>query len=147
MQIHELDTFTGTPGSGDWLAMDNGTETTKVEANNLGVTTPMTVAEAEAGSIAAPRVISPKTLHDYVDTNYSKGMYSVFKTSVSSLPTTITDARISENDLPFGLNLQYPEAQTGYWTVTTSNGSLQITGTIGKTTNVTVFLCKQIPKQ
>ena len=35
MQIHELNTFTGTPGSGDWLAMDNGTETTKVEATQL----------------------------------------------------------------------------------------------------------------
>lgn len=66
MQIHELNTFTGTPGSGDWLAMDNGTETTKVAANDLGVSTPMTVAEAEAGSITASRVISPKTLHDYI---------------------------------------------------------------------------------
>ena len=35
MQIHELNTFTGTPGSGDWLAMDNGTETTKVEVTQI----------------------------------------------------------------------------------------------------------------
>ena len=35
MQIHELNTFTGTPGSGDWLAMDNGTETMKVEVTQI----------------------------------------------------------------------------------------------------------------
>ena len=24
MQIHELNTYSGTPGSGDWLAIDDG---------------------------------------------------------------------------------------------------------------------------
>ena len=30
MQIHELNTFSGTPGAGDYLAIDNGEETNKV---------------------------------------------------------------------------------------------------------------------
>jgi len=59
MQIHELNSFVGTPGAGDYLAIDDGSETTKVEASNLGVTTQMTQAEAEAGTVTDPRVISP----------------------------------------------------------------------------------------
>lgn len=31
MQIHELNQFSGTPGTGDWLAIDDGDETAKVE--------------------------------------------------------------------------------------------------------------------
>lgn len=31
MQIHELNQFSGTPGTGDWLAIDDGDKTTKIE--------------------------------------------------------------------------------------------------------------------
>ncbi len=65
MQIHELQTFTGQAGSSDYLAIDNGTLTKKISADNLGVTTQMTQAEAEAGTVTDPRVVSPKVLHDY----------------------------------------------------------------------------------
>lgn len=37
MQIHELNTFSGAPGDGDYLAIDNGTETSKIPANAVGV--------------------------------------------------------------------------------------------------------------
>lgn len=67
MQIHELNTYTGTPGEGDWLAIDNGEKTNKVEANKLGITTPMTATEARAGTVTEQRVISPKTLNDMID--------------------------------------------------------------------------------
>ena len=77
MQIHELNSFVGTPGAGDYLAIDDGSETTKVEASNLGVTTQMTQAEAEAGTVTAPRVVTP----------------SVFKASVESLAETVADTR------------------------------------------------------
>ncbi len=65
MQIHELQTFTGQAGSSDYLAIDNGTLTKKISADNLGVTTQMTQAEAEAGTVTDPRVVSPKVLQDY----------------------------------------------------------------------------------
>lgn len=74
MQIHELNTFVGTPGSGDYLAIDDGDETFKVGADNLGVTTQMTQAEAEAGTSTQPRVITPKVLHDYVETKEIKSV-------------------------------------------------------------------------
>lgn len=35
MQIHELNTFTGTPGEGTFLAIDNGEETRKIAASDL----------------------------------------------------------------------------------------------------------------
>lgn len=35
MQIHELNTYTGTPGAGDWLAIDNGEETTKMTVDSI----------------------------------------------------------------------------------------------------------------
>lgn len=69
IQIHELDTFSGTPGATDFLPIDNGSETTKVPATNLGITTPMTAAEARAGTVTEQRVISPKTLNDQIDTS------------------------------------------------------------------------------
>ena len=66
MQIHDLNTFSGTPTNTDYLAIDNGTKTSKIGAGNLGVQTQMTAAEAAAGTSTASRVISPKVLHDYV---------------------------------------------------------------------------------
>jgi hypothetical protein len=59
MQIHELNTFLGTPSGTDYLAIDDGSETRKVPATALGVSTQMTQAEAEAGTATDPRVISP----------------------------------------------------------------------------------------
>lgn len=40
MKIHELNTFSGTPGSGNYLAIDNGTDTGKISGEKLlkGVT-------------------------------------------------------------------------------------------------------------
>ena len=67
MQIHELDTFIGTPSDSTYLAIDDGTETNKIPATDLGITTEMTQAEAETGSETAPRVISPAVLSSYVE--------------------------------------------------------------------------------
>ncbi len=69
MQIHELDTFIGTTSDSTYLAIDDGTETNKIPAKDLGITTEMTQAEAEAGTETAPRVVNP----------------SVFKTAVEAL--------------------------------------------------------------
>ena len=35
MQIHELNQYTGNPGANDYLAIDNGSETTKIPATGL----------------------------------------------------------------------------------------------------------------
>ncbi len=66
MQIHELNNFTGTPTSTDYLAIDNSTTTTKIGATGLGVQDQLTVAEANTGTSTASRIVTPKVVHDYV---------------------------------------------------------------------------------
>lgn len=139
MQIHELNSFSGTPGAGDYLAIDDGTETFKVDANNLGVTTEMTQAEAEAGTVTDPRVISPKVLHDFVE---AREVLVLTRSSFSSLPITITNANITSDMVCIKAELGTPSAQTGDWTVTTSNGSLTVAGTISGSTTLTLYLAK-----
>ena len=46
MQIHELNTFSGTPGSGDYLAIDNGTETAKIVARTAIINVARTISDA-----------------------------------------------------------------------------------------------------
>lgn len=51
MQIHELNTFSGTPGTGDYLAIDNGSETSKVEASVLVDSFKVLVIEGNVSSL------------------------------------------------------------------------------------------------
>ena len=74
MQIHELNTFSGTPGSGDYLAIDNGTETMKVPGNSIFAA--MTQSQAQSGSNTVPKVIAP----------------NVFKAAVLAIARTISGA-------------------------------------------------------
>ena len=76
MQIHELNTFSGNPSQTDYLAVDDGNETMKVPATKVGVSTQMTQAEAEAGTVTDSRVISP----------------SIFKAAVTSIANTLISA-------------------------------------------------------
>ena len=142
MQIHELNTFVGTPGAGDYLAIDNGNETSKVEAANLGVTTNMTKAEATAGIVTASRVVQPSVFKESVEAIASVLVLSV--SSFSSLPKTVTNSNITSDMVVLKAELGTPSAQTADWTVTTSNGSLQITGTsaISGSTTLKLYLMK-----
>lgn len=64
--------------------------------------------------------------------------------SISSLPQTVTDSRISADHVVVNSVLSNPSAQTGDWTVTTSDGSLTIAGSISGSTTVTLYLCKSM---
>lgn len=69
MQIHELNTFSGTPSASDYLVIDNGTDTAKVPATNVGTdTTYPTATEAQitTGTSTTASVVTPKLLHDYI---------------------------------------------------------------------------------
>lgn len=63
--------------------------------------------------------------------------------SFSSLPQTITNANITSSHVVINSVLSNPAAQTGDWTVTTSNGSLTIAGSISGSTTLTLYLLKQ----
>lgn len=134
MQIHELNTFAGTPSASDYLAIDSGSETTKVAATNLGITTEMSEAELTAGTESAPRVISPEVA--------AVLKVLVISDTVSSLPKTITDDNISSDMVVINSELGTPSAQTSDWTVETSDGSLSISGTISGTTTIKLYLEK-----
>lgn len=163
MQIHELNTFSGTPSGTDYLAIDDGSETSKVPATALGVSTQMTQAEAEAGSITEPRVITPAVFKSSVDAVASAvaetaaeaaaeaaaetvaetlKVLVVSVASFSSLPKQITNENITADMVVVNSVLGTPSAQTSDWTVTTANGSATVTGSISGSTTLTLYLMK-----
>lgn len=68
----------------------------------------------------------------------------VSKSSISSLPTTISDNSIIADHVVIESTLSNPSAQTGDWTVTTSAGTATISGTISGTTDITLVLGQEI---
>lgn len=147
MQIHELNTFSGTPSSTDYLAIDDGTETNKVPATSLGVSTQMTQAEAEAGTVTDPRVVSPSvfkaSVESLAETVAEKREVVVVEiTSFSSLPKTVNNLNITSGMVVINAVFGNPSAQIGDWTATTSNGSVRLTGTISGSTTLTLYLIK-----
>lgn len=64
----------------------------------------------------------------------------VTSSSFSSLPVTISDSNITADHVVVNSVLSNPAAQTGDWTVTTSTGSLTISGSISGSTTVTLYL-------
>lgn len=78
-----------------------------------------------------------------IETNATKAKVLVLTaSSVSSLPATVSNQNIESDMVCIHSELSNPAAQTGDWTVTTSSGSLTITGSISGTTNLTMYLMK-----
>lgn len=119
MQIHELNQFSGTPSTGDWLAIDDGDETTKVEMESAVTNIATPIAEAKAHLVKC-LVLS--------------------RAAFSSLPITITNSAITSDMVVVNSELGTPSAQTGDWTVTTSNGSLTVAGSISGSTTLKLYL-------
>ena len=147
MQIHELNTFSGTPSATDYLAIDDGSETAKVPATSLGVSTQMTQAEAEAGTVTDPRVVSPAVFKSSVDAlaetvAETREVLVIEFSSFSSLPQSKSNSNITSDMVVINSVLGTPSAQTGDWTVTTSDGSVSVSGDISGSTTLTLFLMK-----
>lgn len=64
----------------------------------------------------------------------------ITSSSFSSLPQTISNTKIKSNHVVVNSVLSNPSAQTGDWTVTTSDGSLTISGSISGSTTITLYL-------
>ena len=80
---------------------------------------------------------------DKIDAAMNKSRpLSLSKNSVSSLPTTITDSRITGTMIcqPGGMRLSQPNAQRSDWTIATTAGSVTISGSIAMTTNIYLIL-------
>jgi hypothetical protein len=66
----------------------------------------------------------------------------VTKSAVSSLPTTITAAEITSDMIvkQGDISLSNGSAMVGEWTITTTSGSVTISGSINGTTDITLYL-------
>lgn len=62
--------------------------------------------------------------------------------TVSTLPKTVTDANIEDDMVVLNSEIGTQSAQTGDWTVTTSAGSLTVSGTISGSTTLKLYLMK-----
>lgn len=85
------------------------------------------------------------TVGSTTTTLYSK-KYPVLPVSIasfSSLPQTVTNSKITADMVCVKVELGTPSAQTGDWTVTTSNGSLTISGSISGSTTATLYLARE----
>lgn len=83
-------------------------------------------------------------LAEYVDSlNEAFPTLVLTKSSVNSLPTSITNAAITTDMRCIKAELSNPAAQTNDWTVNTDTaGTATISGTINGTTNITLYLMK-----
>ena len=63
--------------------------------------------------------------------------------SFSSLPQTISNSNINSNHVLINSVLSNPSAQISDWTITTSDGSLTISGSISGSTTATLYLIEQ----
>ena len=62
--------------------------------------------------------------------------------TVSSLPVTLNNAKITSDMICSAYVLGTPSAQTGDWTITTANGSVTVSGTISGSTTLMLLLEK-----
>ena len=62
--------------------------------------------------------------------------------TISSLPATVTNAKITNDMLVLRTAFGNPSAQLGDWSVSTSNGSLVISGSINGSTTLSLYLMK-----
>ena len=66
----------------------------------------------------------------------------ILSTTVSSLPATISNSSITSDMVVLKSDFSDPSAQVSDLTVTTSDGSLTIAGTLSGSTTITLYLLK-----
>ena len=79
---------------------------------------------------------------DTLDTEVSTSNVYLSVTSLSALPHTISNSKITANHRVVNMILSNSLAQPSDWSYTTAAGSITITGTISGTTNVFLHLAK-----
>ena len=94
MQIHELDTYIGTPSETDFLAVDDGTETMKIPITNVGVEMTLLVVEVASFSSLPQTVTNENITEDMVVVNSVLGTPSA-QTSDWSVTTANGSATVT----------------------------------------------------
>lgn len=78
---------------------------------------------------------------------FLKGIAGVVKvsfSSFSSLPQTVSDADVTATQEVVNAVLSNPSAQISDWTVTTSAGSVTVSGSISGSTTLTLYLAEPV---
>lgn len=75
-----------------------------------------------------------------IDARTLAGAVEIYIASMTELPQTVSNSKITANMKVLQSVLSNPSAQVDDWTVTTSAGSLTITGTISGTCSITMYL-------
>ena len=115
MQIHELNSFSGTPGDSDYLAIDNGTETSKIPANSVGV------------QVDGDRFVLASVSAETVFTATYTGWLSCTLTTTSGV--TVAPYAALEAYSGSGTN---NGVVTATWGITTCGASLTVSGPVKK---------------
>lgn len=77
------------------------------------------------------------------DTSIEETKVLVINTgTVSSLPTTISDSNITSDMVAININVGIPSMQDSELTITTTDGSATIDGTLKGSTNITLYLMR-----
>ena len=83
MEIHELNTFSGTLGSSDYLATDNGTDTSKVSAKTI-IDEAVSQADSDTASAIATAIATAMTDVKPFDYGFGYGTCATSGTTVNS---------------------------------------------------------------
>ncbi len=98
VQIHELNDHVGEVSESEYLAIDNGTNTTRIPATAVGITTEITVAEIETGTEEEPRVVAPNIFKQAVNAIMNPIIASLADLYVSiTNPKYVLDVVVSES--------------------------------------------------
>lgn len=99
---------------------------------NLNLTKPAGTEDAS--------VLDINSNMDKIDAAVGRNNLLVTFSSISALPQTISNSKITANHVVVNAEFSNPAAQASDWSYTTSAGSITITGTISGTTTVYVHL-------
>lgn len=104
-----------------------------------------TLLDLTSDTVDASRLEYGYTAHDASGNSVTGSLQMLLTinfSSFSSLPQTVNDSRITADYDLVRAELGTPSAQIGDWTVTTSNGSVTVSGSISGSTTLKLILGK-----
>ena len=133
-------TFDSTPTSGSTNPVTSGGLYTALDGKQNSLTFDSTPTASSTNPVTSGGVASALSTRDTAISKCETLVVTV--ASFSSLPQTVSNSSIEDDMVVINSVLDTPASQTGDWTVTTSNGSLTISGSISGSTTLTLYLMK-----
>lgn len=133
MEIHELNTFSGTPGAGDYLATDNGTDTSKISADALFAPLNARIDNIIAGGTApsAAEVTDARLGASVLGGVQYASLGDATRGQATTLYEDIINAEMSIGNCATKGNLKFPLINGSYYR--SSDGSIGTSSTLSRT--------------